>query len=116
MKHRKKGRILKRESAQRDALMRSLARSIILHGKVVTTEARAKAVRPYVERLISREQKTGLAGHRHVAALLGKDTAQHLRSDILPKLKARPGGFLRITKYAIRKGDAARLSMISFVD
>jgi len=116
MRHRRVGRILKRERGQRDALLKSLMRSLVLKNAIVTTEAKAKEVRPRLERLVTKEIKGTLAGHREVISRIGNDAAGRLKKDIVPRVGARKGGYLRITKHGIRKGDGARLARISFVD
>ncbi len=115
MQHRRVGKILKREKGPREALFRSLARSIVLKSAITTTEAKAKAIRPILERLITTEKKGTLAGHRTVVAALGKDAAAHLKKEIIPKMVERKGGYLRITKLGVRKSDAAPMANISIV-
>lgn len=116
MRHRRVGRKLHRERNQRAALMRSLARSLVLKGAIVTTEARAKAVRPYVERLVTRAKSGVLTGYRVVSAEIGNDAAKKLKHDILPKFSDRRGGYTRIIKRPVRMSDAARMATISFVE
>jgi len=116
MQHRHHGRILKREKAARVALLRALARGVIFSKSIITTEARAKEMRPYLERLITKERKGGLALHRKVAATLGKDAALRMKKNVVPALGGRTSGFLRITKIGRRKSDAARMVHISLVE
>ena len=116
MRHRRVGRKLHRERGQRDALLRSLARSLVLKGSIITTEARAKTVRPYVEPLVTREKSGALAGHRAVIAKIGQDAATKLKADILPKFSNRAGGYTRIIKRGIRVSDASRMATIRFVE
>ncbi len=115
MRHRRVGRKLHRERDQREALMRSLARSLVMKESIITTEAKAKAVRPYVERLVSKSKSATLAGHRVVAGEIGPDAARKLKNDIVPKFSGRAGGYTRITKRGARKTDSARMATIAFV-
>ncbi len=100
MKHHKKGRKLGRVRKVRVALLRSLARSLILQGKMTTTIAKAREVRPFVEKLITLTRKGTIAAQRLAASRLGNDmeTATKLTKEIAPKYKNRPGGYTRITK------------------
>src|SRR5580704_9862679 len=108
MRHAKLGRKLRRTSEQRLALLRNLSASLITHGMIETTEAKAKELRPFVERLITKA-KTGtlharrLAG-RHVTTRAVGDT---LFQDVGPHFATRTGGYTRILKIAHRKGDGA---------
>ena len=115
MRHRRRGKILKRKKGPREAMIRSLARAIVLKNSIVTTSARAKVARSFLERLISKEKSGTLESHRRVILALGKDAAQRLRRDIVPSLGDRKSGFLRITKQDIRKSDASSMSRISLV-
>ncbi|MBI4121558.1 MAG: 50S ribosomal protein L17 [Candidatus Ryanbacteria bacterium] len=116
MRDRRVGRKLKREIGPRRALLRSLMRAVVLKRAVVTTEAKAKAVRPVLERVVTRARKDNLEGIRLAASVLGKDAASHLKKNILPAIKERNGGYLRITKFGVRRSDSARMARISFVD
>lgn len=115
MKHRRSGVILKREKGPREALIRSLARALVLHGEITTTEAKAKAVRPKIEHMITRAKKGDLASQRHIASEIGPDALKKLKTTILPKLESRTSGFVRITRGTIRKSDAAKMANISFI-
>jgi large subunit ribosomal protein L17 len=116
MRHRKAGRQLRRTSEQRLSLLRNLAISLIEHGALETTEAKAKELRPFVEKLITKS-KTGtlharrLAG-RHVHKRAGADT---LFQDIAPKFATRAGGYTRILKTGFRKGDGAEMARIELI-
>lgn len=100
MKHHKKGRKLGRVRKVRTALLRSLARSLILKGKITTTIAKAREVRPFIEKLITLASKNTVTSQRLVSGRLGndKEAASKLAKDIAPKYKDRPGGYTRITK------------------
>lgn len=112
-----KNRKFGRERKVRTALMRSLARNLILNEKMITTEAKAKSLRPYVERLVTHARTDTVAKRRLVSASLGNDTkaTQKLFSDIGPRYKERSGGYTRIVKVGVRGGDAAVKAFIGFV-
>jgi large subunit ribosomal protein L17 len=116
MNHRKAGRQLRRTSEQRLALMRGLAKSLIDHGAIETTEAKAKELRPFVEKLITKAKSGTLHARRlagkHVAA---RETADKLFQEIGPKFATRPGGYTRILKLGHRKGDGAEMARIELV-
>ena len=117
MRHRKKGRKLTRTSSHRRATLRNLATSLFCHGRVKTTTAKAKELRPFAERLITLARRGDLHARRLAArriqdsAVLGK-----LFDDIGPRFRERPGGYTRILKLGHRKGDAAEMALIELVD
>lgn len=118
MKHFKGGRTLGRRAGQRVALLRSLARSLILHEGITTTVARAKELRPYVERLVSTSKKNSLASRRSVAATLGgADSAvKKLHDTIAPRFAKRAGGYTRIVRIGLvgnRNVEHARIEFVS---
>ncbi len=116
-RHGYKGRKFGRERDQRRALLKGLATSLVLHGKIETTIEKAKDLRPYVEKLITKAKDGSLAKRRDVIAALSTLEAAHkLVDDIAPKLSARNSGYLRITRTSLRRGDLAQLAEISFVD
>jgi large subunit ribosomal protein L17 len=109
---RKFGRI----RGRRKSFLKTLENNLIMRGKIQTTEARAKEIRPEVERLVSLAKKQNLASLRLLLARLPKDSANRLYYDIAPKYQDRPGGYLRILKTAERrKRDAAKQAIIEFV-
>jgi large subunit ribosomal protein L17 len=112
----KKGRKFGRKRDQRNAFMSHLAAALIQHGKIETTEARAKALRPYIEKLVSKSRKGSLASHRSLLELFTPAVAKKMREDIAPRFKERPGGYTRIIKRVPRKGDAAKRALIEFID
>ncbi|HMC54462.1 MAG TPA: 50S ribosomal protein L17 [Gemmatimonadaceae bacterium] len=117
MRHRKAGRQLRRTSEQKLALMRNLATSLIESGAIVTTEAKAKELRPFVEKLITKA-KTGTL---HARRLAGRDiqkraAADKLFQEIGPKFSKRAGGYTRILKTGHRKGDGAEMARIELVE
>lgn len=114
MKHHRTTRKLGRERGQRKALLKSLSRSLVLRGKIQTTEAKAKEIRPLVEKLVTKAKNPTLANHRLIVAQIGEAPAKKLLQDA-QSYKERAGGYLRITKMGPRKGDAAAMAMIEFV-
>jgi large subunit ribosomal protein L17 len=112
-KNRKFGRVRK----VRTALMRSLAHNLIEHGAITTTEAKAKSLRPFIERLVTHAKEDTVAKRRFIARTLGNDEmgVARLFNDIAPKYKERKGGYTRIVRIAVRQGDSAIVAHISFV-
>jgi large subunit ribosomal protein L17 len=103
--------------AHEKAILRGLSRSLILHGRVVTTEVKAKKARPYVEKLITKARKGGLHNRRIVLSnLQDKKVVHRLFEDIAPKTGERPGGYTRILKLGPRRGDAAPMAILELVD
>lgn len=116
MRHRKKNRSLGRETKQRDALLRNLADSLILSGKIETTLAKAKELRSYVEPLVTKARKGSMADRRNLIKVLYTDKAViKLMDEYGPKYKERDGGYTRITKTGYRKNDGAETAIIEFV-
>lgn len=118
MKHRrKKAPKFGRETDQRRALMRSLARSLILHGRIQTTEAKAKALRPYVEPLVTRAKEDSVHNRRLVAARVGNDAGvvTKLFKDLGPRYKGRSGGYTRVVKMAKVGATGRTEAIIAFV-
>ncbi|HEY3070984.1 MAG TPA: 50S ribosomal protein L17 [Gaiellaceae bacterium] len=117
MRHHKSGRKLGRDSAQRRALYANLASALIEHGRIKTTEAKAKEVRPIVEEMITLGKRGDVAAHRHAVAFLrSKDIAHKLFAEVAPRFTERPGGYTRIVKIGPRQGDAARMVYLELVD
>jgi large subunit ribosomal protein L17 len=117
MRHRESGKILDREVGARKALLRGLARSLVLAGKVETTEAKAKALRPIIERQISKARENTLANRRQLLAFFDDEkTVKKLMDDVGPKYAERKGGYTRILKLAPRRvGDNAKKAIIELV-
>jgi large subunit ribosomal protein L17 len=117
MRHRKAGRQLRRTSEQKLALMRNLATSLIEHGAIETTEAKAKELRPFVERLITKA-KTGTLHARRLAVrhIHKRAAADKLFQEIGPKYATRLGGYTRILKTGHRKGDGAEMARIELIE
>ena len=117
MSYHKKQRKFGRKKSQRDELMRSLARSIILHEKIKTTEAKAKSLRPYVEKMITISRKDDLATRRLLLSRFKNDeeVVKKLIDSIGPRYKDRNGGYTRITKVEPRPGSGRSVAVIEFV-
>jgi large subunit ribosomal protein L17 len=117
MRHRKAGRQLRRTSEQKLALMRNLATSLIEHGAIETTEAKAKEFRPFVEKLITKA-KTGTLHSRRLAVrhIHKRAAADKLFQEIGPKYATRKGGYTRILKTGHRKGDGADMARIELIE
>ena len=116
-RHGYQGRKSHRETDQREALMKGLADSLVLNGQIETTLPKAKDLRPYVEKLITKAKVGDLHNRRQVISSLQTIAAAHkLVDDIAPKLKKRDSGYLRINKTAQRRGDNAQMAVIKFVD
>ncbi len=115
MKHKTKGRKLGRKVNERRALLRSLAVNLFRDEKIKTTEAKAKELRPYAEKIITKGVKGGLANRRLVISKVGAVAAKKVFEKIAPRYKERAGGYIRIVKLPRRKGDAARMAIIEFV-
>lgn len=116
-RHGYKGRKFHRERDQREALIKSLAESLIIHESIETTLPKAKEVVPYVEKLITKAKKGDLHNRRQIISdLQTVATAHKLVDEIAPKLTARNSGHLRIERTVLRRGDNAQLARVSFVD
>ncbi len=115
MKKRKKARKLNREKDQRKALLKSLASSVILKEKIKTTEAKAKEVRPFVEKIITRAKKSDLASQKLLIKYFRKEIVKKLINEIGPRYKGRKGGYTRIIKMGQRKTDGANMAVIELV-
>src|SRR3989344_6763765 len=99
MRHRHKGRSFGRPKNQREALLRSLARSLVLHERISTTEAKAKELRPVMEKIVTRARVDTVSNRRLVMARIGDAVAtKKLFTAIGPRYKERSGGYLRIVK------------------
>ncbi|MDY0121999.1 MAG: 50S ribosomal protein L17 [Sulfurimonas sp.] len=116
MRHRHGYRKLGRTSSHRAALLKNLSISLIEHGKIETTVEKAKELRSYVEKLITVAGKNDSNAHRAVfAALQSKEATKTLVNEIAPKYVDRAGGYTRITRTRIRRGDATTMAFIELV-
>lgn len=117
MRHRKKVVKLHRKKSHKEALLRNLSTALILNSKIKTTLAKAKALKPVIEKLISKAKKQDLATKRAIYGYLyKKEAVKKLINEIAPKFKDRTGGYVRIIKLGIRKGDGASMAKIEFVN
>ncbi|MBD5208294.1 MAG: 50S ribosomal protein L17 [Bacteroidales bacterium] len=117
MRHNKKFNHLSRKKGHREALLKNLAIALIMHKRIFTTLAKAKALRVYAEPLVTRSKKDDMANRRLVFSYLqNKDAVKELFGVIADKVADRPGGYLRILKTGNRLGDNAEVAMIEFVD
>ena len=119
MRHQKRGRKLGRDSAHRKSLYANLTSELIQHGRIRTTLAKAKELRPIAEKLITlaRPDPVNVAAQRQaVAYLRSKDAVHTLFHDVAPRFTERPGGYTRIVKLGPRQGDAAPMAYIELVD
>ena len=117
MRHRVGGRKLQRTASHRTALFRNQAAALIKHEQITTTLAKAKELRPYVEKLVTLAKKGGLANRRLANARLMDDTQLKKLFDVIaPRYAERAGGYTRVVKAGIRASDAAQIAIIEFVD
>jgi large subunit ribosomal protein L17 len=115
MRHHNTNRKLSRETGQRHALLKSLARSLVIRGSMQTTEARAKETRKVVEKLVTKAKNPTLANHRMIVSALGDESASKKLIKRAEAYKERAGGYTRIVKIGPRKGDASPMALIEFV-
>lgn len=115
MRHHNTNRKFGRETNQRKSLMKALAVSLIQNEKIKTTEAKAKELRPFVEKLITKAKGGDIARRRLVVAKVGETPAKKLFEKIAPKYKERSGGYTRIIKMPRRAGDGSKITVIEFV-
>ncbi|MDR0729859.1 MAG: 50S ribosomal protein L17 [Prevotellaceae bacterium] len=117
MRHNKKVNHLSRKSGHRHALLSNMASSLIQHKRIVTTEAKAKALRVYVEPLITKSKFDTTHSRRVVFSYLkDKHAVTELFRTVAPRVADRPGGYTRILKIGFRQGDAADMALIELVD
>ncbi len=117
MRHNKAINHLGRKSGHRKALLSNMATSLILHKRITTTVAKAKALRSYVEPLVTKSKDDTTHNRRVVFSYLkNKEAVTELFRTIAPKIAERPGGYTRILHVGFRQGDAAEMALIEFVD
>jgi large subunit ribosomal protein L17 len=117
MRHRKKGRQLSRTASHREALLRNMAVSLFRHGRIQTTTAKAKELRPFAERLITLAKRGDLHSRRLAARKINDgEVLFRLFDAIGPRFAERPGGYTRVLKIGHRQGDGAEMALIELVD
>jgi large subunit ribosomal protein L17 len=117
MRHQRAGKKLGRDSAHRKALYSNLAGALIEHGRIQTTEAKAKAVKPFAERMITLGKRGDLHARRQALAVLrSNDVVHRLFAEVAPRFSDRAGGYTRIIKLGPRHGDAADMVYLELVD
>jgi large subunit ribosomal protein L17 len=117
MRHARTGKKLGRDPSHRKALYANLACSLIEHGRIKTTEAKAKAVKPFAEQMITLGRRGDLHARRQaLAELRSQEIVHKLFSDVGPRMAERPGGYSRIVKLGPRQGDAADMVYLELVD
>lgn len=116
MRHNTSGKILDRKKGPREALIRGLASNLVLFEKMRTTKAKAQAVRPVVERMVTLGKRGNLDARRRLNAFFyGDNIARKIIEVLAPRYKDRKGGYLRVTKLMRREGDGAEMVQIEFV-
>jgi large subunit ribosomal protein L17 len=117
VRHGRAGKKLGRDSAHRKALYSNLAGALITHGRIKTTEAKAKAVKPFAEQMITLGKRGDLAARRQaISELRSQDVVHKLFAEVAPRFAERPGGYTRIVKIGPRYGDAAEMAYLELVD
>jgi large subunit ribosomal protein L17 len=117
MRHQRAGRKLGRDSAHRKALYANLTASLIEHGRIKTTVAKAKEVRPVAEEMITLGRRGDVPARRQALKFLrSQDVVHKLFSEVGPRFSDRPGGYSRIVKLGPRQGDAAEMAYLELVD
>jgi large subunit ribosomal protein L17 len=117
MRHHRSGRKLGRDASHRKALYSNLAGSLIEHGRIRTTEAKAKSVKPIAEQMITLGRRGDIHARRQALAYLrSQDVVYKLFSEVAPRFADRPGGYTRIVKIGPRQGDAADMVYLELVD
>ncbi len=117
MRHHRSGKKLGRDSAHRRALYANLTSALIEHGRIRTTETKAKAVRPIAEKMITLGRQGTIHARRQALAYLRSQEVVHLLfSEVAPRFRDRPGGYSRIVKLGPRQGDSAPMAYLELVD
>jgi len=117
MRHNIKGRRLNRSINHRKALFRNLTTELFRHNRIKTTEAKAKAIQPMVEKLVTLARRGDLHSRRQAARdITDPAVLQKLFDEIGPGMEARPGGYTRIYKLGARRGDGANVALIELVE
>ena len=117
MRHHRSGRKLGRDASHRKALYANLASALIEHGRIKTTAAKAKAVKPFAEKMITLGKRGDLHARRKaLAELRSQDVVHNLFAEVAPRFAERPGGYTRIIRIGPRPGDAAEMVYLELVD
>jgi large subunit ribosomal protein L17 len=117
VRHHRNGKKLGRDSSHRKALYSNLAGALIEHGRIKTTEAKAKAVKPLAEQMITLGRRGDLHARRQALSFLrSQDVVHQLFADVAPRFTDRPGGYTRIVKVGPRQGDSAQMVYLELVD
>lgn len=117
MRHGKKIKKMGRTASHRRATLRNMATSLFQHERIETTTAKAKALRPYAERLITLAKRGDLHARRQAARdIQDREVLGKLFDDLGPRFSERPGGYTRVLKLGARKGDAAEMALIELVE
>lgn len=115
MRHHNQNRKFGRVTKVRKALINSLARSLVLHERIETTASKAKEIRPFVEKLITKGKTATVASRRDISAKIGPKAAKILVDTLSKKYQSRNGGFTRIVKTKNRLSDGSKMAVIEFV-
>ena len=117
MRHQRSGRKLGRDHAHRKALYANLVGSLVEHGRIMTTVAKAKEVRPIAEQMITLARRGDVHARRQaMSKLRSQEIVHQLFADVAPRFADRPGGYTRIVKLGTRQGDAAEMAYLELVD
>ncbi len=115
MRHLNQGRKLNRTSAHRKALFRNLVLALIRSGRICTTDAKAKELRRFADRMVTLGKRGDLSARRRAFSFIqSRDAVKKLFDEIAPRFRDRAGGYTRVIKYGFRRGDAAELSIVEF--
>jgi len=117
MRHLKTGRKLNRTAAHRKALMRNLVKALLLREQIQTTDAKAKELRRWADRMVTLGKKNSVHARRLAFSYLGsRRLVQRLFDDVAPRFQSRSGGYTRVLKIGPRRGDAAPISLVEFTE
>jgi len=117
MRHRKTGRKLNRTSTHRNAMFRNMVTSLLLHEQIQTTDAKAKELRGYADRMVTLGKRGTLHARRQALSFVrSRAVVKKLFEEIAPRFENRPGGYTRVVKLGVRSGDAAPMSLIELTD
>jgi large subunit ribosomal protein L17 len=117
MRHMNQGRKLNRTSAHRKALFKNLVLALLKHERIKTTDAKAKELRGFADRMVTLGKRGDLSARRLAFNFMqSRDAVKKLFDEIAPRFKERQGGYTRVVKFGFRRGDAAPLSIIEFTD